>query len=221
MRYFSRILLGLFIVATVCAQEEQAPITEKEIVYYDWTYKSIHSDLEQNLRNYTVGKKLVIVVYFAPWCHIWRHDGPMIQKLYDKYKDDGLGVIAVGLYDPVEAMKANLNTLKIRFPAVYESVDRDDKQRSLHYKYRQSTGDERIWGSPWYIFLNPSNMEKAGDILTRKASVINGSMIESEGEAFIRRQLELPAIDTKIGLRKNGKIEVCNPNNRIIGLIRP
>jgi hypothetical protein len=36
-------------------------------------------------------------------------------------------------------------------------------------------------------------MEKKGDVLTRKTYVINGEMIELEGEKFIREKLGLPA----------------------------
>ena len=203
-------------------QNEQAPIVEKEINYKNWTYKSVRTGEDTNLRDLTVGKKLVIVVYYAPWCGNWRYDAPMLQKLYDKYRSAGLEIVAVGEYDPVSSMQNNLTFMKITFPAVYESENRSEKQKTKHFDYRQSTGDTRGWGSPWYIFLQPSLMEKKGDTLTKKTFVINGEMIADEGEKFIREKLGLPAIDTKAATAKNGEVEVCDPaDKKTIELKKP
>jgi thiol-disulfide isomerase/thioredoxin len=202
-------------------QNEQSPIVEKEISYKDWTYKSVQTGENVNLRDLTKGKKLTMIVYFAPWCGNWRHDAPMLEKLYEKYKAAGLGIVAVGEYDPVASMKTNLDFMKITFPAVYESENRTEKQNTLHYSYRKSTGDARNWGSPWYIFLIPSTMEKTGDVLTKKTFVINGELIEAEGEPFIRKQLGLTAIDTKGATAEKDKIEVCDPDKKIVDLKKP
>lgn len=204
----------LLTVVFAVGQNEQAPIVEKEINYKSWTYKSVRTGEDTNLRDLTVGKKLVIVVYFAPWCGNWRFDAPMLQRLYDKYHSAGLEIVAVGEYDPVSSMQNNLKSMKITFPAVYESENRTDKQKTKHYDYRRSTGDTRGWGSPWYIFLQPSLMEKTGDTLTKKTFVINGEMIEAEGEKFIREKLGLPAIDAKSATAKNGEVEICDPADK-------
>ena len=86
-------------------QNEMASIVEKEIGYKDWNYKSVQNGTDTNLRKFTAGKKLVMVVYFAPWCGNWKHDLPFVQGMYDKYKGNGFDVIAVGEYDPVDSMK--------------------------------------------------------------------------------------------------------------------
>lgn len=184
----------LICLVTAVAQNEQAPIVEKEIEYKDWTYKTVRSGEDLNLRTVAKNNKLVIVVYFAPWCPNWKHDAPMLQRLYEKYHSAGLEIVAVGEYDPLEAIKTNLETLKVTFPAVYESENRSEKQNTRHYSYRKATGDTRNWGSPWYIFLIPSAIEKKGDTLVKKTFVINGEMIETEGEKFIREKLGLPAV---------------------------
>lgn len=191
MKSIVLILIVLLASTFTLAQNEQAPLLEKEISYKDWTYKSLQTGEDVNLRNFANGKKLVMIVYYAPWCPNWRFDAPILQKFHDKYRDKGLAIIAVGSYDPVESMKNNLNALKLTFPAVYESADRSARETTLHYKYRRHTGDARKWGSPWYIFLNPASMEKQGDVLTKKTYVINGEVIEPEGEAFIRKSLGL------------------------------
>jgi len=209
--FFAFVILMLYLTSAY-GQNEQSPLIEKEISYKDWTYKNIQTGENVNLRDFTKGKKLTMIVYFAPWCGNWRHDAPMLEKLYEKYKAAGLGIIAVGEYDPVASMKNNLDFMKITFPAVYESENRTEKQNTLHYSYRKSTGDNRNWGSPWYVFLTPSAMEKNGDVLTTKTFVINGELIEAEGELFIRKQLGLPAVYAKGATAEKDKIEVCDPD---------
>ncbi len=221
MKSIFGIVILLLATTFAFSQNEQAPIIEKEISYKDWTYKSVGNGEEIKLRDFTKGKKLVMVVYFAPWCGNWRHDAPMLERLYEKYKASGLGIIAVGEYDPVTAMRSNLEALKITFPAVYESESRADKQKTLHFEYRKSTGDSRNWGSPYYVFLLPSMMEKKGDTLTKKTFVINGEMIETEGEKFIREKLGLPALESKAVVAEKDKVEVCDPANPTTVLKKP
>ena len=206
--------LVILLVGSMAAfgQNEQAPIVEKEISYKNWTYKNVRTGEDVDLRTSAAGKKLVIVVYYAPWCPNWRFDAPMLKRFYDKYKNSGLEIIGVGEYDPIASMKTNLDTLNIPFQAVYESENRTEKQKTLHYKYRTLTGDFRGWGSPWYILLEPAKFEKKGDTLVNKAHVINGEMIEAEGDKFIREKLGLPAVDTKAAIADNGKVEVCDPD---------
>lgn len=217
--------LGIILFTFVFAfgQNEQSPIIEKEIAYKNWTYKDIQTDSDVNLRDFAKGKKLTIVLYFAPWCHNFQHDAPMIERLYEKYKGKGLNIIAVGEYDPVVSMRSVFDRLKLTFPAVYESVSQGEKQNTLHYAYRKATGDTRNWGSPWYIFLTPSVMEKKGDTLTKKTFVINGEMIESEGEQFIRKTLKLPPLPPAPDAAKaqTSKIEVCEEDKKPAELVVP
>jgi len=218
-------ILALAIVlvsfAFASAQTEQSPITEKEIKYKDWTYKSVSGGKDVNLREFAANKKLVMVVYFAPWCPNWKHEAPFAQKLYEKYKANGFDVIGVGEYDTVAAMKTNLDQFKITFPAVYESDSKDAKQKTLHYDYRKATGDTRGWGSPWNIFLEPSKLSKKGDVLTEKTFVVNGELIEAEAEKFVREKLGLPAEETKTDKTVSKTIEVCEPEKKTATFVKP
>jgi thiol-disulfide isomerase/thioredoxin len=205
---FFAILLLSFTFAS--AQHEYAPLAEKEFKYKNWEYKSIRDGKEIDLRKFAKGKKLVMVVYFAPWCPNWKLQAPVTQKLYEKYKASGLEIIAVGEYDPVDAMKTSLDLFKITFPAVYESESREAKQKTPHYEYRTATGDARNWGSPWHIFLVPSQIKKKGDVLSEKAFVVNGELMEAETEAFIREKLGLPKEEKKAETAAKEKTaEVC------------
>lgn len=211
-RAFFALGLSMLTFAIAFGQNEQSPIIEKEINYRNWTYRSIRSGEDVTLRDLTAGKKLVIVVYYAPWCGNWKHDAPFLQRFYDKYKANGLEIVGIGEYDPVDVMRSNLDTLKITFPVVYESENRTEKQKTKHYSYRNSTGDTRNWGSPWYILLEPASFEKKGDTLVKRSHVINGEMIEIEGEKYIREKLGLPAVDAKGAVAGKEKAVVCDPD---------
>ena len=220
MKLISALLIIFCSLVFAAAQTEQSPIVEKEIAYKDWVYKNVHTDTDVNLRKFTSGKKLVMVVYFAPWCGNWRHDLPFVQKMYDKYKANGFDVIAVGEYDPVPLIKAHTEQYKLTFPVVWESDARTAKQTTLHYEYRRAVGDTRNWGSPWYIFLEAGKLEKDGPILTKKAPVVNGELIQPEAEKFIREKLGLPAMETaKLGTP--AAAEVCDPAKPAVVLVKP
>jgi glutathione peroxidase-family protein len=178
------------------AQHEYESAKESELNYKDWTYKSVRDGKELNLRSLTAGKKLVLVVYFAPWCGNWNFEAPVAQKLYDKYKDNGFEIIGVSEYAPTDATIKNLTDKQITFPVVWESDSRDAKTTTTHYQYRQQTGDKRNWGSPWNIFLEPASLTKSGEVLTSKAYTVNGELIEAEIEKYIREKLGLPAEDS-------------------------
>jgi hypothetical protein len=45
----------------------------------------VQTGAETNLRKFTAGKKLVMVVYFAPWCPNWKHDAKFVESMYEKY----------------------------------------------------------------------------------------------------------------------------------------
>ncbi len=203
------------------AQTEQAPVLEKEFKYKDWTYKSVRDDKTINLREFTNQKKLVMVVYFAPWCPNWKHEAPFAQKLYEKYKANGFDVVGVGEYDTVAAMKTNLETFKITFPVVYESDAREAKQKTLHYEYRKSVGDTRNWGSPWNVFLEPAKLSKKGDVLTEKTFVVSGELIEAEAERFVREKLGLPAEEKKADKMTSQAVEACDADKKIAEFVKP
>jgi len=221
MKILLALAIMLFGLTFASAQTEQAPLQEKEIKYKDWTYKSIRDDKNINLREFAQNKKLVMVVYFAPWCPNWKHEAPFAQKLYEKYKAKGFDVIGIGEYDTVNAMKTNLDAFKITFPVVYESDSREAKQKTLHYDYRKAVGDTRGWGSPWNIFLEPSKLTKQGDVLTEKTFIVSGELIEAEVEKFVREKLGLPAEETKGDKTASKTVEVCEPDKKVANFVKP
>jgi thiol-disulfide isomerase/thioredoxin len=220
MRSFWILAILLFSFVFASAQNEQAPLQEKEFSYKNWTYKTVRDGKEIDLRQFATGKKLVLVAYFAPWCGNWKHEAPFVQKMYDKYKSAGLDVIAVGLYGSMDEMKTHLDFYKFTFPVVYESLSSGDREKTAHYKYRSELGDTRRWGSPWNIFLEPGNLKKDGEVLTEKAFIANGELIEVETEKFIRQKLGLPA-DGTTGATAQKEIEACEGDKKTIEFKKP
>lgn len=167
------------------AQHEYSPLEEKTVNYKNWNLVSLKDDKPVDLRTLVQGKKLVMVVYFAPWCGNWRFEAPIAAKLYEKYKAQGFEVIGVSEYASRDDVKNFFGAGGPPYPVVTESESREDKQKTSHYGYRQLTGDRRNWGSPWNIFLEPAKLAKTGDVLTEQAWVVNGELIEADVDKFI------------------------------------
>lgn len=194
MRLISTLLVVIALHLAVAAQNERISKVEKEFEYENWTFKNVNGEGATELRQFATGKKLVMVVYFAAWCHNWRHEAPFVQSMYEKYRKDGFAVIGVAEYEALDKTREILKSLGITFPVVYESTTLADRLTTSHYKYRTQAGDTRKWGSPWHIFMHHSSVEPNGSIILRKAFVVNGELIEEEVEPFIRERLGLPKL---------------------------
>jgi thiol-disulfide isomerase/thioredoxin len=172
---------------------EYAALEEKTVNYKNWILKDLRTNQPIDLRTIIHGKKLVMVVYFASWCPNWRFEAPVASRLYKKYRDQGFEVIAVSEYGSRDDARAFFGPEDPPYSVVFESESRDDRDKTSHYNYRQLTGDKRKWGSPWNIFLEPSKLNKEGDLLTERAWIVNGELIEAEVENFISERVKLTA----------------------------
>ena len=220
MRILSITLALIFAVGLVSAQNEIVSMSEKAFDYKDWVYKNVDTGKDVNLRKFVNGKKLVIVVYWAPWCHNWEYDVEYVQSLYEKYKGSGLDIIGVAEYDPVDKMKDHIKKHSVTFTNVYESTSTVEREKTTHFMQRREAGDTRKWGSPWYVFLDPKTLESEGEaIISKKTSVVNGELKRDEVEKYIRQRLGLDEITAGTAAAKK-EIEVCEPN-KSAGLLKP
>jgi thiol-disulfide isomerase/thioredoxin len=167
------------------AAHEYSPLVETTVNYKNWSLTNLKTDKPEDLRSLIAGKKLVMVVYFAPWCGNWRYEAPVAARLYEKYKDKGFEVIGVSEYASRADVKTFFGEAGPPYPVFTESESREDRDKTSHFGYRQLTGDKRKWGSPWNIFLDPAKVNPTGDVLTEKAWVVNGELIEEEVDKFI------------------------------------
>ena len=171
------------------AGHEYSPLVEKTVNYKNWSLVNLQTDKPEDLRALLAGKRLVMVVYFAPWCGNWKNEAPIAAKLYEKYKDQGFQVVGVSEYATRADVKTFFGEAGPPYPVVSESETREDRDKTPHYGYRQLTGDTRKWGSPWNIFLDPTKINPSGDVLTEKAWVVNGELIEDEVDKYIAEKL--------------------------------
>ncbi|HUE82361.1 MAG TPA: TlpA disulfide reductase family protein [Pyrinomonadaceae bacterium] len=192
MKSFALILLAFSLLpAAMFAQggHEYAPLEEKSVNYKSWVLKDLKTDEPVELRSLVEGKKLVMVVYFAPWCKNWKFQAPVAAKLYEKYKSQGFEVIGVSVYGTRDEVQKFFGPSGPPYPVVCDTEAREDREKTSHYEYRQAAGDRRRWGSPWNIFLEPARLNQNGGVLTEKAWVVSGELIESEVDKFIGERL--------------------------------
>jgi len=194
------LILSILFIATVIsfAQDghEYSPLVEKTVNYKNWTLNDLASNKPTTLRSLMAGKKLVMVLYFAPWCPNWKNEAPVAAGLYGKYKSQGFEIIGVSEYGTRDDVKNYFGANGPPYPVVTESESREDRDKTAHFGYRQLTGDTRKWGSPWNIFLDPAKCNSSGDVLTEKAWVVNGELIEADVDKFIHDRLAANAVIT-------------------------
>src|SRR5882672_5385163 len=192
-KFFALIVFALALApAASLAQDghEYSPLVEKTVNYKNWTLNDLKDNQPVELRSLVQGKKLVMVVYFAPWCPNWRNEAPVAARLFEKYKDQGFAVIGVSEYGARDTVSTFFGPTGSPYAVVSESESRENRDKTPHFGYRQATGDTRKWGSPWNIFLEPASLSKTGDVLTEKAWVVNGELIEADVDKFIADRLK-------------------------------
>jgi thiol-disulfide isomerase/thioredoxin len=111
-RLFALLVLALAL-GPIAAQaqdgHEYSPLVEKTVNYKNWTLNDLKDNKPVDLRSLVQGKKLVMLVYFAPWCPNWRNEAPVAARLYEKYKDQGFTVIGVSEYGGRDAVSTFLD----------------------------------------------------------------------------------------------------------------
>ncbi len=78
------------------------------------------------------GKKLVMVVYFAPWCQNWRFEAPVAARLYDKYKAQGFEVIGVSEYGTRDEVLKFFGPSGFPYTVVTESETAEARDKTTH-----------------------------------------------------------------------------------------
>ena len=97
MKKLSITILALLIFSLAAYAQgghEYSPLVEKTVDYKEWSLPDLKTDKPVELRSLLKGKKLVMIVYFAPWCRNWKFEAPVAAKLYDKYKEQGFRLSA-------------------------------------------------------------------------------------------------------------------------------
>lgn len=172
------------------SEHEYAPIVEQKLDFQDFTLQTPEGGLF-NLREYAEGKRVVIVNFSAAWCRNSNMNGPVVQRLYEKYKDRGLGVVFVMEYSNPEEARVHLNRVGVSYPVAFESRSRDEREKTTHFMYRTSVGDKRKWGTPFYAIIDTRDIQqgRAGAPLASRIHTVAGEIIEAEANTFLEARL--------------------------------
>ena len=176
------------------AKPDYAPIVERKLDFYSFTYETVEGR-PFDLRDYAQGKSVVFVEYLAGWCPSSNRNGHIVERLWTKYRERGLGVVGVAEYSDAAELRIHIGRIGIDYPLVVETRKRDQRKASSHYKYRRAVGDNRKWGTPFYVIIDARDIESAAHNgpFTRRVYTISGEMVEAEVDQFIQER----AADTR------------------------
>jgi peroxiredoxin len=176
------------------AQEDKhqyASLREAEAEVKDFTFTTL-DDGRVNLREAARGKRLVLIHYFASWCHNSNFDVATMTELYDKYRDRGFLVIGVCEYSSRNELRGFIKKHNPTYPICLENDGKKkDRVGTTHYAYRSKAGDDRLWGTPFNILIADSDIQNEGEVFARRIRVAPGEAIKTELEEVIRHHLQL------------------------------
>jgi len=175
--------------ATDEGEPDYEPIVERRLDFYDFSYQTTAGGTF-NLRDYAQGKSLVIIEFLAGWCPSSNRNGHIVERLWTRYRERGLGVVGVAEYSDDVELRVHIGRIGIDYPMVVETRKRDQRKDSLHYKYRHAVGDKRKWGTPFYVIIDARDIEPVvpNGPLAHRVHTVSGELVEAEAEQFIRER---------------------------------
>ena len=84
-----------------------------------------------DLKDY-IGKKPVVLDFWASWCPNCQRSMPVLNQLYSKYKDD-VEVIGVNIKEPESLIKEFVDSYKINFPIVFDLDGEISREYGINY----------------------------------------------------------------------------------------
>lgn len=84
-----------------------------------------------DLKDY-IGKKPVVLDFWASWCPNCQRSMPVLNQLYLKYKDE-VEVIGVNIKEPESLIKKFVDNYKIDFPIVYDLDGEISREYGINY----------------------------------------------------------------------------------------
>jgi peroxiredoxin len=158
--------------------------------YKNFTLPTSVEGKKIDLREFTKGKKLVLVTYFAAWCDNSNHDYETINYLLKKFGDKGLAVIGICNYSAEQEVKDFIKTHQPLYPICIENSDEKAREKSTHFMYRKQCGDTRKWGTPFSLLIETKKMKPDGEILATEVQSAAGEMDRKEAEKLIKKLLK-------------------------------
>lgn len=161
-----------------------------EIQLKDFSFDKLDGE-PISLREAVKGQKLILVHYFAAWCHNSNFDVVTINELYKKYRHQGFAVIGVCEYSTASELKEFIENHQPEYPICLEG-DGKKKQRTgtTHYFYRQQAHDQRLWGTPLNILVSAEDLNPTGEIVAGRAQIALGELVKTEVDELLKEKLK-------------------------------
>jgi peroxiredoxin len=123
----------------------------------DFTLKSRQGD---NLRLEEFRGQVVMLNFWASWCGPCRQEMPLMDTIYQQYKDLGFTVLAVNVDENREEAHRFLDKVPVSYPILYDPesqvseqynvqampttvmIDRNGRGRFIHYGYKPGYEDD-------------------------------------------------------------------------------
>jgi len=188
----SWLLAALF--ANASAQNDHGhyyvPMREVEMEIKDFSFPTPDGQTIK-LSEAVKGKKVVLIHYFAAWCHNSKFDVNTMKELYEKYKDRDFLVIGICEYSNEAELRGFIETYKPTYPICVEGDGKlKDRTGTTHYAYRSQLEDNRHWGTPLNILIAAEDFQKKGEVVTKHVRIAAGEVIKSEFEELIRERVK-------------------------------
>lgn len=187
-------VLGLGLSANANAQDDlghyYVPLRDVQMDIQDFSFPTPDGKTIK-LSEAVKGKKLVLVHYFAAWCHNSNFDVKTMKELYEKYKDQGFLVIGVCEYSNELELRGFIERHEPTYPICVEGDGKmKDRTGTTHYAYRNQLDDNRHWGTPLNILIAAEDVQKKGDVIAKHVRIAPGEVIKSEFEQLIQEKLK-------------------------------
>ena len=104
-------------VKEIVRQAEAKAATAKGAKFIDFTIQETETK-STKLSDYVGRGKVVIVDFWASWCGPCRMAMPGLKEIYAKYKDKGLEILGVAVWDKPEATERAIKQLQLPWPQI-------------------------------------------------------------------------------------------------------
>jgi peroxiredoxin len=147
-----RSVLAIFAMAVMLPMASQASTPAP-----DFTLKSRSGE---NVRLEDLRGQVVMLNFWASWCGPCRQEMPLMDDLYEQYKDLGFTILAVNVDENREEALRFLDKVPVSYPILYDPesrvselyevqampttvmIDRNGDARYLHHGYQSGYEDE-------------------------------------------------------------------------------
>ncbi len=152
LKTFSCFILGLSLGFNLPAMASDIEGTAP-----DFTLKSKSGE---NIRLQDLRGEVVMLNFWASWCGPCREEMPLMDVIYQQYKDLGFTILAVNVDEDSADADRFLASVPVSFPVVYDNqskvsemykvdampttilIDRDGQKRFLHRGYKAGYEDD-------------------------------------------------------------------------------